>query len=298
MAQRCQRRAGRSVYGRPGEQPDVKLSYSPSTGFTRTGAYTVGGTLHGPEGVAVDGSGRIYVADSEDDEVVILDSTGSVENTMTGLTHPSALEIAPNGDLYVANTYADWSAPTPSPRPRRTPRRRPARSRPPRPTRRCRWARHTVGHGDGQPGRRDCLRGPPPQLQHHLAAAQRHLRHGHAVGPRQRGESGCNVEQLELHDDAAATGGYFMQLASTTRPATKPDATARAILHAGRRSERHGHPDGIDLGAGRERFGLRSGDDLRQRLGRHRRGEVKLGIKQNSSNLWWNGTGGRRSRSR
>ena len=182
----------------------VKLSYSPSTGFTRTGAYTVGGTLHGPEGVAVDASGRIYVADSEDDEVVILDSTGSVENTITGLTHPSALEIAPNGDLYVADTYADvvrtysiTSTPPDTTPPTGTIGAPAANAQVPL------VARHTFGHGVGQPGRRDGLRGPPPQLQHHLAAAQRHLRHGHAVGPRQRGESGCDVEQLELHDDAA-----------------------------------------------------------------------------------------------
>lgn len=85
----------------------VKLSYSPATGFSRTGGFTAGGTLHGPEGVAVDADGRVYIADSEDDEVVILSATGAVENTITGLTHPSALEISPDGDLYVADTYAD-----------------------------------------------------------------------------------------------------------------------------------------------------------------------------------------------
>lgn len=85
----------------------VELSYSPSTGFTRVAAFTAGGTLHGPEGVAVDAAGRVYVADSEDDEVVILTSAGAVDNTITGLAHPQAVEISPGGDLYVADTYHD-----------------------------------------------------------------------------------------------------------------------------------------------------------------------------------------------
>ncbi|MGB0100782.1 MAG: SMP-30/gluconolactonase/LRE family protein [Nocardioides sp.] len=85
----------------------LKLSYSPSTGFTRTGAFTAGGTLNAPEGVAVDADGRVYIADTEDDEVVILTAAGAVDNTITGLSTPSALEISPDGDLYVADTYAD-----------------------------------------------------------------------------------------------------------------------------------------------------------------------------------------------
>ena len=84
-----------------------QYSYSPTTGFAFVKSWTAGGTLDTPEGVAVDQTGRVIVADSNDDQMVVMTPTGAVESTTSGLHHPQAVEVGPDGRIYLADTYAD-----------------------------------------------------------------------------------------------------------------------------------------------------------------------------------------------
>ncbi len=84
-----------------------ELTYSPAAGFAPVRSWTAGGTLDAPEGVGVDPTGRVVVADSGDDEMVVLAPDRSLEATVGGLHHPSAVEVGPTGTIYLADTYAD-----------------------------------------------------------------------------------------------------------------------------------------------------------------------------------------------
>jgi DNA-binding beta-propeller fold protein YncE len=71
--------------------------------------FTVRATYPGfnkPEGVTVDDTGRIYVADTRNDRVVVLNSTGVQIGVLTGFDDPVDVEWN-GGVLYVADTYAD-----------------------------------------------------------------------------------------------------------------------------------------------------------------------------------------------
>ena len=84
-----------------------EFTYSPAAGFGFVRSWTAGGTLDAPEGVAVDSTGRVVVADSNDDQMVVMDPAGAVESTVSGLHHPAAVEIGPDGRIYLADTYGD-----------------------------------------------------------------------------------------------------------------------------------------------------------------------------------------------
>lgn len=93
-----------------------KLSFD-GTSFTSVARYTLPvlspcvGVGCGPEGVAVDSFGRMIVADTENDRVVILGPTGAVAATYDGgavpFYRPSAVEVGPDDKVYVADTYND-----------------------------------------------------------------------------------------------------------------------------------------------------------------------------------------------
>lgn len=75
--------------------------------------------LAGPEGVAIDPQGRIYIADSGNDRIVILDANATQIATITGLAHPATVGLGPDGKIYVSDTYNDvvkvykWQATVP-----------------------------------------------------------------------------------------------------------------------------------------------------------------------------------------
>ena len=73
------------------------------------GSFTVVATYTGfskPEGVTMDDVGRIYVADTLNDRVVVLNATGTQIGVLTGFDDPVDVEWN-DGVLYVSDTYAD-----------------------------------------------------------------------------------------------------------------------------------------------------------------------------------------------
>ena len=71
--------------------------------FAVVGTYT---GFNKPEGVTVDDAGRIYVADTLNDRVVVLNAAGTQIGVLTGLDDPVDVEWN-DGVLYVSDTYAD-----------------------------------------------------------------------------------------------------------------------------------------------------------------------------------------------
>jgi DNA-binding beta-propeller fold protein YncE len=101
-------RDGTVLVADTGNDRVVRLSVTSGGVVGWVATYSAG--LTQPEGVAVDSSGRIYVADTGANRVVVLSSAGAVLGTFTGptaLDQPAAVAVAPNGDVYVADTYND-----------------------------------------------------------------------------------------------------------------------------------------------------------------------------------------------
>ncbi len=73
-----------------------------------------------PEGVSIDAQGRIYVADSGNDRVVVLNGAFEITGIFTGdgFHHPAGVTVS-GQDLYVSDTYNDtvdvftWDVPVP-----------------------------------------------------------------------------------------------------------------------------------------------------------------------------------------
>jgi len=59
--------------------------------------------LNGPEGLALDSAGNLYVADSGDGTISQINSVGNVSTFASGLNSPYALAFDPSGNLYAAN---------------------------------------------------------------------------------------------------------------------------------------------------------------------------------------------------
>jgi YVTN family beta-propeller protein len=81
---------------------------SSTNGVQFTTVRTITGFLN-PEGVAIDAQGRIYVADSGNDRVVILDANRTQIATITadGLHHPATVGVDAAGRVYVSDTLND-----------------------------------------------------------------------------------------------------------------------------------------------------------------------------------------------
>jgi hypothetical protein len=59
----------------------------------------------GPVDVAVDGDGYVYVADMYNGRVQVFDSDGNYSSTLGDFGYPAGVDIAPNGNLLVADSY-------------------------------------------------------------------------------------------------------------------------------------------------------------------------------------------------
>ncbi|MEQ1579225.1 MAG: immunoglobulin domain-containing protein [Steroidobacteraceae bacterium] len=81
-----------------------------SSDGTATGGPNVAGTakFNDPRGVALDGSGNVYVADRSNDAIRKIDTSGNVTtvaDSSDGVDRPDAVVAGPSGIVYVANTY-------------------------------------------------------------------------------------------------------------------------------------------------------------------------------------------------
>ncbi len=96
-----------NIFVTDSENDRVKeISTTNGTSFTTVRNIT---GFDNPEGVAVDAQGRIYVADSGNDRVVILDANRVQIATLTadGMYHPATVAVDAAGRIYVSDTHND-----------------------------------------------------------------------------------------------------------------------------------------------------------------------------------------------
>ena len=76
-------------------------------GFSGDGGLAVAAKLAWPEAVAVDGSGNLYIADTNNNRVRRVDSQGVITTVATGVNSPRGMALDSSGNLYIAerNTH-------------------------------------------------------------------------------------------------------------------------------------------------------------------------------------------------
>ena len=76
-------------------------------GFSGDGGLAVAAKLAWPEAVAVDGSGNLYIADTNNNRVRRVDSQGVITTVATGVHSPRGMALDSSGNLYIAerNTH-------------------------------------------------------------------------------------------------------------------------------------------------------------------------------------------------
>ena len=93
-----------------------------SAGFSGDGGLAPNAQLYYPEGIAVDGSGNLYIADSDNQRIRKVNAAGTISTiagngnvgfncnngtaTSLALNHPSGVAVDSSGNLYVAD-YGD-----------------------------------------------------------------------------------------------------------------------------------------------------------------------------------------------
>jgi hypothetical protein len=67
------------------------------------------GQLYGPHAIAMDGNGRLFVADRQNMRIVIFDQEGNYINRWTQFGMPSDISIDADGRIYVADSESDMT---------------------------------------------------------------------------------------------------------------------------------------------------------------------------------------------
>ena len=87
-----------------------QITYLKSFGGLSSG--TAAGQFFWPGGVAVSASGQVYVADTQNDRIEVINSSGQYvtyfgsSGTAAGqFNHPTGVAVSPTGEIYVADTY-------------------------------------------------------------------------------------------------------------------------------------------------------------------------------------------------
>ena len=94
-------------HGTDGNNRIVKLS-SDGTFIKAFGGTGYGpGQLRGPHAIAMDAEGRLFVADRQNQRIVIYDQDGNYINRWTQFGMPSDIAIDDNGRIYVADSESD-----------------------------------------------------------------------------------------------------------------------------------------------------------------------------------------------
>lgn len=79
-------------------------------GFSGDGGPATSAQLNEPDGVAIDAQGRVYIADSVNDRIRMVDTAGTIttvagDGNRTTLDHPHGVAVDPMGRLVIADTY-------------------------------------------------------------------------------------------------------------------------------------------------------------------------------------------------
>lgn len=84
------------------------VELSDSSGTSISLVRTIAAGFDDPEGVAVDGAGRLWVADTGANRVVRVDTDGSIAETLDGsFSRPAVVTAGPDDSLYVSDTGND-----------------------------------------------------------------------------------------------------------------------------------------------------------------------------------------------
>src|SRR5208337_4793733 len=97
-----------------GTGSDTVTVYAPGSSSDAKPIATISGPgtgLHGPQGVAVDSNGKIYVANGGDNTLTVYASgsngdakpVATISGPDTGLSGPASIALDSNGNIYVAN---------------------------------------------------------------------------------------------------------------------------------------------------------------------------------------------------
>jgi hypothetical protein len=76
-----------------------------TSGYSGDGGPATSAALNGPEGVFVDGSGNIFIADTDNSVIrEVSASTGNITTVATGLNDPVGVFVDGSGDIFIADT--------------------------------------------------------------------------------------------------------------------------------------------------------------------------------------------------
>ena len=72
------------------------------SGYSGDGGSATAARLAWPQGVAVDGSSNLFIADSNNSRLRRVNSQGIITTVATGLSSPAGMAVDSSGDVYIA----------------------------------------------------------------------------------------------------------------------------------------------------------------------------------------------------
>src|SRR5262245_54311994 len=87
-----------------GSTATARFQFSTDPAFSPTLASTLGSGFNGPQGVAVDGAGDVFVADLKNNAVKEIKTDGTIVTLGSGFSAPFGVAVNAVGDVFVADT--------------------------------------------------------------------------------------------------------------------------------------------------------------------------------------------------